>query len=104
MMRNDSPVSKVSLKLMKIQRTNLSSLDHNRNEVLCVADYPNSAFNEMLFSTIDPFIGISVFIAKLSQRQYCWRVFEDFHCQEYIQFLDIHRLPLHAFALLHWRL
>ena len=41
--------------------------------------------------TIDPFIGISVFIAKLSERQYCWRVFEDLHCQEYIQFFDIHR-------------
>ena len=23
--------------------------------------------------------------------QYCWRVFEDFHSQEYIQFFDIHR-------------
>ena len=23
-------------------------------------------------------------------RQYCWRFFEDFHCQEYIQFFDIH--------------
>ena len=45
----------------------------------------------MWFLTIDPFIGISVFIAKLSKRQYCWRVFEDFHSQEYIQFLDIHR-------------
>ena len=40
--------------------------------------------------TIDPFVGISVFIAKLSKRQYCWRVFEDFHSQEYIQFFDIH--------------
>ena len=62
MMRNDSPVSKVSLKLMKIQRTNLTSL----------------------------VIGIPIFIAKLSERQYCWRVFEDFHSQEYIQFFDIH--------------
>ena len=34
--------------------------------------------NEMWFLTIDPFIGISVFIAKLGKRQYCWRVFEDF--------------------------
>ena len=32
--------------------------------------------------TIDPFIRISAFIAKLSERQYCWRVFEDFHSQE----------------------
>ena len=43
------------------------------------------------FLTIDPFVGISVFIAKLSKRQYCWRVFEDFHSQEFIQFFDIHR-------------
>ena len=40
----------------------------------------------MAFLTVDPFIGISVFIAKLSERQYCWRVFEDFHSQEFIQF------------------
>ena len=44
----------------------------------------------MWFLTIDPFIRISVFIAKLSERQYCWRVIEDFHSQEYIQFFDIH--------------
>ena len=44
----------------------------------------------MWFLTIDPFIRISVFIAKLSKRQYCWRVFEDFHSQEYTQFFDIH--------------
>ena len=35
--------------------------------------------NEMWFLTIDSFVGIPVFIAKLSERQYCWRVFEDFH-------------------------
>ena len=46
--------------------------------------------NEMWFLTIDPFVGIPVFIAKLSKRQYCWRVFEDFHSQEYIQSFDIH--------------
>ena len=45
----------------------------------------------MWFLTVDPFIRISVFIAKLSERQHCWRVFEDFHSQEYIQFFDIHR-------------
>ena len=44
----------------------------------------------MWFLTIDPFVGIPVFIAKLSKRQYWRRVFEDFHNQEYIQFLDIH--------------
>ena len=49
------------------------------------------------FSTIDPFVGIPVFIAKAfratntTKRQYCCRVLEDFHCQEYTQFFDIHR-------------
>ena len=38
--------------------------------------------------TIDPFVGIAVFIAKLSERQYCWRVFEEFHSQEHIQLFD----------------
>ena len=33
--------------------------------------------------TMNPFVGISVFIAKLSERQYCWRVLEDFHSQEF---------------------
>ena len=36
--------------------------------------------------TIDPFVGIPVFFAKPSKRQYCWRVFEDVHGQEYTQF------------------
>ena len=67
-MKNDSPVSKVSSKLMKIQRKNLTSWDHDGNEVLCVADNPNSVLNEMWFLTIDPFVGIPVFIAKLSER------------------------------------
>ena len=39
---------------------------------------------------MDQFVRISVFIEKLSERQYCWRVIEDFHCQEYTQFFDIH--------------
>ena len=43
----------------------------------------------MWFLTIDPFVGIPVFIAKLSERQYCWRVLEDFHSQEYTQLSDI---------------
>ena len=45
----------------------------------------------MWFLTIDPFVRIPVFIAKLSERQYCWRVFEVFHSQEYIHFFDVHR-------------
>ena len=39
------------------------------------------SLNEMWFLTIDPFVGIPVFIAKLSKSQYCWRVIEDFHSQ-----------------------
>ena len=65
-------------------------MDKPANEVLHVALYPNPVFNEMWFLTIDPFIRISVFIAKLSKRQNCWRVFEDFHSQECIQVFDIH--------------
>ena len=34
----------------------------------CVADNPNSVLNEMWFVTLDPFVGIPVFIAKLSER------------------------------------
>ena len=43
----------------------------------------------MWFLTVVPLVRISVFIAKLSERQYCRRVLEDFHSQEYIQFFDI---------------
>ena len=99
MKKNDSPVLKVSVKLMKMQRKNLTSLEP-RNEVFRIANYPNPVFNEMWFLTIDPFVGIPVFIAKLSERQYCWRVIEDFHSQEYIQFFDIHNclfMRLHFF-------
>ena len=52
----------------------------------------------MWFLTIYPFVGIPVFIAKLSERQHCWRVLEDFR-QEYIQFFDTHNclfLRLHS--------
>ena len=50
MMGNDSPVSKVSLRLMKMQRTNLDKPGkHSRNEVLRVAWNPNLVFNEMWF-------------------------------------------------------
>ena len=42
------------------------------------------------FLTIDPFVRISVFIAKLSKRQDCRRTPEDFHSQDFIQFFDVH--------------
>ena len=44
----------------------------------------------MCFLTIHPLVRISVFIAKLSERQDCWRILEDFHSQEYVQFFDVH--------------
>ena len=45
----------------------------------------------MWLLTVDPFIRVSVFIAKLSERQNCWRILEDFHhSQEFFQFSDVH--------------
>ena len=90
MMRNDSPVSKVSLNWWRSRGRTWQAWNHNRNEILRIAWNPNPVFNEMWFLTIDPFIGIPVFIAKLSKRQYCWRVFENFQGQEFVQFFDIH--------------
>ena len=58
MMRNDSPASKVSSKSMTIQMMSLTNL-------LRIANYPNPVLNEMWFLTIDPFVGIPVFIAKV---------------------------------------
>ena len=43
----------------------------------------------MWFLTVDPLIWVSMFIAKLSKRQYCWRILEEFHCQEFFQFFDV---------------
>ena len=39
---------------------------HDRNEVLRIALYPNTVFNEMWFLTVDPLLWVSVFVAKLS--------------------------------------
>ena len=75
-------------------RTRWQTRNHDRNEILCVVLYPNTVFNEMWFLTVDPFIRISIFIAKLSKRQNCCRILEDFNSQEYIQFFDIHRCLL----------
>ena len=49
-------------------RTRWYAWNHNRNEVLRVARYPKPVFNEMWFLTVDPFIWVSVLIAKLSER------------------------------------
>ena len=48
----------------------------------------------MWFLTIDPFVRIPVFIAKLSKRQYCWRFFEDVQSQDFFQLFDIHNCLL----------
>ena len=40
--------------------------NHDRNEVLRVALYPNPVLNEMWFLTGDPLVWVSVFVAKLS--------------------------------------
>ena len=57
MTRNDSPVSKVSLKLMKIQRTNLTKPGTTIGTKFSVLQgNPNPVFDEMWFFTIDPFV------------------------------------------------
>ena len=85
-------------------RTRSQAWNHDRNEVLRIALYSNPVFNEMWFLTVDPLIRTSVFIAKLSNRQYCWRVFEDCHSQEYIQFFDIRRGLFMRLHFLYWLL
>ena len=77
-------------RMRTVWRTRWQAWNHDRNEVLCITLYSNPVSNEIWFLTVDPFVGIPVFIAKLSERQYCWRVFEDFHTQEYIQLFDMH--------------
>ena len=71
-------------------RTRWQAWNHDRNEVLRITLYSNPVFDDMWFLTVDPIIRITVFIAKLSKRQYCWRILEDFHCQEFFQFFDVH--------------
>ena len=75
-------------------RTRWQAWNDDRNEGLRIILSSHPVLNEMWFLTIDPFIRKSVFIAKLTKRQYCWRVFEDFHSQEYIQFVAIHNCLL----------
>ena len=102
---DQSPIWKVSwmLKKASMRKNSLKSLEPRWNEVLRVANYPNPVFHEMWFLTIDPFVGIPVFIAKVPSDNTAGVFFEDFHGQENIQFFDT-QLPLHAFALLYWRL
>ena len=53
--------------------------DHDRHVLLRVALYPFTILNEMWFVTTGPLIWISVVLAKLSQRQHCWRVLEELY-------------------------
>ena len=79
MTKNDSPV------FFKVDEDPEDELEKPGNTI-------GTKFSVLMwFLTMNPFVGISVFIAKLSKRQYCWCVFEDFHSQEYLQFFDIHR-------------
>ena len=99
MLSNDSPVLKVSLKLNdeNRKRNSLTSLEPQIGTKFSVLHCIRILFLwDVVFLTIDPFIRISVFIAKVSTRQYCWRLFEDFHSQEYIQFLWHTQLTLHC--------
>ena len=71
--------------MIKMSRKNLSSQEPRMERSSpCYRLSEFRLFNEMWFLTIDPFIRIPVFIAKLSERQHCRRAFEDFHSQEYI--------------------
>ena len=66
-MKNDSPVSSV----LEVDEDPEEELDKPGTTIgtkFSVADNPNSVLNEMWFLTIDPFAGIPVFIAKLSER------------------------------------
>ena len=52
-------------------RTRWQARNHDRNEVLCVALYPNTVVNEMWFLTIDPVLVLNIRVhrkafAKLS--------------------------------------
>ena len=49
-------------------RTRWQTRNLDRNEILRVSLYPISVISEMAFLTVDPFIRVSVFIAKLSER------------------------------------
>ena len=60
--------------------------DLDRYVVFRITLYVITVFNETWSSIIGPLICISVTLAKLSEQQHCWRIFEDFQCQEYIQF------------------
>ena len=71
------------------RRTRWQTRNHDRNEVLRFTLYSNTVLDEMRFLTVDPFVRVFVFIAKLSERWNCWRKLEDLYSQEYIQLFDI---------------
>ena len=69
-------------------RTRWQAWNHNRSEVLRIAQYPNPVLNEMWFLTVDTFIRISVFIAKAFRATTMLACFRGLS-KEYIQFFDI---------------
>ena len=91
MTMNDSPAS---LGVLEVDEDPEDELDKPGTTIgttfYVLQKYPKPVLNEIWFLTVDLFVGIRVFIAKLSEREYGWRVFEDLHSQEYIQFFDIH--------------
>ena len=63
--KNDSPVSWITVKLMKIQRTNLTSLEpRSERSSPCYKIIRNSVLFEMWFLTIDSFVGNTRFHRK----------------------------------------
>ena len=85
-------------------RTRWEAWNHDRNEVFRVTLYPNPVFDEMWFLTVDPFIRISDFIAKLSERRRLLAYPRGLSLSRICLILWHTPLPPHAFALLHWLL
>ena len=64
--------------------------NHDRNEVLRGTLYSNTIFEwGMVFDRWSIRMSIRVHRKAFRAVQYCWRILEDFHCQEYTQFFDI---------------
>ena len=53
------------------RRTRWQAWSHDRNENPSYIVF-ESVFNETWFLTVDPLMWVSMFIAKLCERQYCW--------------------------------
>ena len=74
-------------------RTRWQAWNHDRNEVLRVTLYPNPVFEwDVVFDRWSTHKNIR-FHRKAFRVIDCWRILEDFHCREYIQFFDVHCGP-----------